>query len=544
MPATPSTPKNAALTPAQTRVRAALAEALLLLLLGFALLYTNRMFTFIDDETNILGPAAQPTSAFLSSLGALIRGHEHPPLYDLLIHVWLRLTGGAMDWLRVPSVVFFVAGLFCLSRAAGLLAGPEAATALLWLGLLWPYGFHFGRLAGWYSFVFLLISALTWACLHHSKLLLSQQSPAACRAAWIRVCVLGLALVYANYLGWALLFLLAVDDWLRHREQPGTAKRLLISAAVFIVAYTPIWPFFWNELSVGTSLHQSWTYRLENLAYNVYVLFVSESVGPWFWRLGVPAAIAGAACLLLALVGLRGSARRFLVFGTLVIVAMALTGILFPRRLFVVAPWFLLSIAAAIGVVENRYWRSAIALCLGVVAATGWFGVSNRRYYATPRFFEPWQTVAEDAAETVRNGGLVIGNNPSFLFYLTYALQVPNSDAHWQFSGVLTEGVTHPQVWEPGDWESAGRPLRPVVFWVRGMPGPEEGTLMAAAGAWLDTHCPGGTVHYLARDPSYQSKQKFAPQVDQLLWRVETHQYACEVSPPAPAGNGPGSATP
>src|SRR5579862_7301675 len=125
MPATPPSASGASLTSAQIRVRAALSEAFILLLLGFALLYTNRMFTFIDDEINMLGPAAQPTSVLLSSIGTLIRGNEHPPLFDLLLHVWLRVTGGAMDWLRVPSVVFFVAGLFCLSRAARILAGPE-----------------------------------------------------------------------------------------------------------------------------------------------------------------------------------------------------------------------------------------------------------------------------------------------------------------------------------------------------------------------------------------------------------------------------------
>lgn len=536
MSATP--PPNTALTPAQMRARMAILEVLMLVLLGFGLLYTNRMFTFIDDEVNILGPAAQPTSVFLKSLGTVIRGHEHPPLYDLLIHVWLRATGGAMDWLRVPSVLFFLAGLFCLSRAARLLGGFDAGTALLWLGVLWPYSFHFARLAAWYSFVFFLISALTWAYLRHSELVLGGQSPAVCRAAWIRVCLLGLALVYANYLGWALLFLLAVDDWLRHRAQPGTLKRLLFTAAIFIVAYAPLWPAFRYELSAGTTLHQSWTYRLANTAYNVYVLFVSESIGPWFWQLGVPAAIAAAACVLLVFFNLRGPARRFLLFGMILIVSMALAGILYPRRLFVVAPWFLLPIATAIGVVQNRYWRSGIALCLGMVAAVGWFGVSNRRYYAAPRFFEPWEAVAQGAAQTVRNGGLVVGNNPSFLFYLTYALQVPESSSGWQFSGVLTEGVTHPQVWDPGDWEAAGRPLRPAVLWVRGMPGPEQGTAIAAAGEWLDQRCPGGTFHYFDRDPSYQAKQKFAPGIDQLLWRVETHEYTCDLTSPPPATSG------
>ncbi len=551
MPVAPSVSTANAPTAAQARVRQAVGDAFLLLVLAAALLYSNPRFTFIDDETNILGPAAQPTRVFLSSLPALLRGHEHPPLYDLLLHGWLQLTGGAMVWLRLPSVVFFIAGLFCLSRAARILAGPESARALLWLGLLWPYGFHFGRLAGWYSFVFLLISALTWAYLLHSAAL--SAAPAASGAArvrvvlaarrknWTRVCLLGLALVYANYLGWALLFLLAVDDWLRHRAQPGTLKRLLLTAAIFVVAYAPLWPAFWQELSVGTSLRQSWTYRLANTAYNVYVLFVSESVGPWFWWLGVPASLATAAALLLVFFGLRGPSRRFLLFAGILVAAMALAGILYPRRLFMVAPWVLLPMAASIGAVQNKLWRSGLALSLGVVAVVGWYGFSAQRYYASPRFFEPWQSVAQDGAEAARGGAIVVGNNPSFFFYLTYALQAPDAIRPWRFSGVLTQTVRHPQVWEAGDWEAAGRPVSPLLLWVRGMPGPLEGTPIAAAGDWLDARCPGRGVEYLVRDPSYTWKQRFAPQIDQLPWRVEIRRYACAPDSPLPPT---GTATP
>jgi hypothetical protein len=524
-------PSDAALTPGQIRLRASLAEGALLLLLAFVLFNTNHFFTFIDDETNILGPAAQPTGVFLSSLGALLRGHEHPPLYDLLLHFWLRLTGGAMIWLRAPSVIFFIAGLFCLSRAARLLAGVPGSTAVVWLGVLWPYGFHFGRLAGWYSFVFLLIAALTWAYLRHAALLAENRDPAACCAAWMRVCLLGLALVYANYFGWALLLLLAVDDWIRHRARPGTTKRLLATAAVFIVAYAPLWPALWHELTVGVTFRQSWTYRLANTAYNVYVLFVSESVAPWFWWLGIPAALATAGCLLLALFGLRGPAQRFLVFASILVAAMALGGILYPRRLFMVAPWFLLAIAAGIGMIENRYWRSGMALCLGLIAAVGWYGFYTRRFYATPRFFEPWETVAQEAADTVRDGGLVIGNNRSFFFYLTYALQIPESPSGFRFSGIVTEAIKHPQVWQAEDWEQAGRPPRPNVLWILGMPGAAQGSPMATAGQWLDAHCAGRNVRYLARDSSYQAKQRFVPQIDQLLWRVEIHDYGCAAAP-------------
>ena len=517
-------------TPAQVRLRANLAEGSLLLLLAFILLNTNHLFTFIDDETLMLGPAAQSTGVFFSSLREIIAGHEHPPLFDIVLHFWLRATGGAMNWLRVPSVIFFVAGLFCLSRAARLLAGVPGSTALVWLGVLWPYGFHFGRLAGWYSFVFMLIAALTWAYLRHAELLAENGDAAACRAAWVRVCVCGLALVYANYFGWALLGLLAADDWIRHRARPGTVKRLLATAAIFVIAYAPLWSALWRELAVGTTLRQSWTQRLVNTAYNMYVLFVSESMAPWFWSFGIPAALAVAGCVLLAWMGSRGAAQRFVIFALILVVAMAGTGILYPRRLFLVAPWFLLAIAAGIGSVENRYWRSGIALCLGLVGAIGWYGFFARRYYAAPRFFEPWEAVAQDAADTVRNGGLVIGNNSSFFFYLTYALQVPDSPSGFRFSGVVTDAIKHPQVWEAEQWEKAGHPIRPNMLWVIGMPGALPGSTMAAAGLWLDAHCEGRNVRYLARDPSYEAKQRFAPGIPQILWRIEIHDYACEAA--------------
>ena len=84
MPATiPPARKPASVDP--TKVRAALAHAFMLVLLTFLLLNTNRLFTFIDDETNMLGPDAQPTSLFLGSLDGIIRGNEHPPLYDFLL---------------------------------------------------------------------------------------------------------------------------------------------------------------------------------------------------------------------------------------------------------------------------------------------------------------------------------------------------------------------------------------------------------------------------------------------------------------------------
>jgi hypothetical protein len=123
-------------------------------------------------------------------------------------------------------------------------------------------------------------------------------------------------------------------------------------------------------------------------------LFVSQSVAPWFWRLSIPATIGIVALLIFVFAGIRGLARRFLIFSLLLFVLMAFTGILQAERLLLLGPWFLLPMAMALGTIEKWQWRVPMAIALAAVAAIGWFGVLNRRYYADSRFFEPWNTVA------------------------------------------------------------------------------------------------------------------------------------------------------
>lgn len=129
--------------------------------LGIALLATNRWFTEVDDEVAIVDQAARPVRVtverFLSGVGM----HEHPPLYDLLLHGWLRLTGGNIHLLRLLPILFFVTGAWVLSVAAKRLGGSGSQFWTLVLVSLSPFGFHYGRVATWYSCGFLLVSLLT-----------------------------------------------------------------------------------------------------------------------------------------------------------------------------------------------------------------------------------------------------------------------------------------------------------------------------------------------------------------------------------------------
>ncbi len=76
-----------------------------LMLLGIALVASNSSFTIVDDETSVFRAAAQPVRTMLAMLWSGVSQHGNPPLYDILFRLWLRLTGGTSESLRVPSIL-------------------------------------------------------------------------------------------------------------------------------------------------------------------------------------------------------------------------------------------------------------------------------------------------------------------------------------------------------------------------------------------------------------------------------------------------------
>jgi 4-amino-4-deoxy-L-arabinose transferase-like glycosyltransferase len=498
-----------------------------LLALGVGLVLTNPHFTFLDDETSIVWGAAQPAARIL---GYFLHGtgfHEHPPLYDLLLHGWLRLAGEEIWSLRLPSIAFYLTGIWVLAQAAARLAGARAGRALVWIAVLWPYGFHYGRLAAWYSLCFLLVSLLTLAYL---RIL---ESPS--RGNWISLGLCSLVLVWANYFGWAILACLGADYLVRCRQDRRlTLRPWAAIAALLTISYLPLARAFWHELAAHTPSGHDWLARGLYGIYGLYTLAVSESVAPWFWWLGIPAALATAA-LLLILVATPQPGRRFLVSFAALFALMTALGILTTKRLMLIAPWLLLPAAmlaagASLSGAETRLSPrrrragTLLAVCLATVFAIGWFGVFSRRHYAAPRFLEPWPAVARQAAAQLDHGAIVLGRNPSFLFYLSYA--IASGERHGPRP---LEALPHPNVYSPEDWISAGRPLKPVMNLVIGVPvyGPSDP--LRGAEAWLDSHCRLESDNRELRDSGYAFKQRFFPQLGEPEWRVETRRYACPV---------------
>jgi hypothetical protein len=521
-----------------------LRDAAPLIMLASALFYANRWITLTDDEASFLSAATQNfTTIFAAARSSA--ANAHPPLFELLLHLWLRITGGAFDALRAPAIICFVAGLWLLSRVARQLVGEESGNALVWLGALWPFGFHAGRLAQPSTFAFFLIAAITWQyfrCIR-SRIL----------SHWIIFCILAVALLYTNDFGWAFLILLGVDYWWRvpankidrPKDLPRSArppgrqkiKEILATAAVLAMGFAPRWPSFMRELHAHLAWPHFARFLFLDAAYHFYLLFVGQSVAPWFWRFSVPAAIGILILLVFVFVGIRKEGRGFLIFSMLLFALMAFAGILQAKWLLLVGAWFLLPTAMALGTIEKWQWRVPMALAMAAVAAIGWYGTVNRRYYAGSQLLEPWSSVADDVAQALRSGSGVIGNNEAFFFYLTYALKPAQPNTSWHFTGVLPKQIQYPSVWDPKQWVDAGHPKPSSVLWIRGSSPPDELATMNDAGEWLSRECGDRITRYLARDPAYNWKQRFVPNFSGPSWLIEIRQYLCGPNgAPAPSG--------
>ena len=493
-----------------------------LVLLAIGLISSNRSVTFINDESTIVGAAADPlrtlVSGFFSGAGHL----DHPPLYDILLHLWMRGTGGNFDYLRIPSVLFFIAALLLLGRASRFLTGSKTGgSAVIWLGALWPFSFHFARLASWYSFSFFLVAGLTLAYFKYLE------APDAAR--WTVLLLFSVCLVWTNYFGLAIIACLAIDQLLRWRaKEPAlTPNALLGTAALVCVSFIPLMIAFRAEISRAANFHQGGVAILANAAFNIFSLFVSESVAPWYWWLSVPAGLAVLLCILLVAWWIPPGARRYLIYAALLIVLMALLGILQTNYLFPISAWVLLPVGVSIEAAKPRWATYGLAAALLVIGLAGWYGVYSRRYYSAPRFIEPWQEVASEASAKINGGATVIADHPSFLLYLTYFLHAPRQDGAWVFEGLLPDAVKYPQVFSPAAWLAAGHPTSGKMLLIRGDGDVAGNQPMDDAARQLDGTCGSISSRLRMRDEGYRWKERFLPQLHTPQWRIEIREYDC-----------------
>ncbi|HEV2520762.1 MAG TPA: hypothetical protein VGT24_00155 [Candidatus Acidoferrales bacterium] len=496
-----------------------------LVLLGVGLVSSNPSATILDDEAQTLSQATQQLhDLFARFFSSSQIPYSHPPLFDILLHFWLRWTGGSFAYLRIPSILLFLAGFFLLAQAARQLTGTKGGAALIWAGALWPFGFHYGRLAVAPLFAFFLVCGLTFAYQKY----LEDRSP----ARWTAMLLFCLALTWTNYFGWAIVGCLAIDLALRLRKAAFGLNLVALAGSVALlgVAFVPFLAVIPHSFRSAVNFHQGAQSTLVTAAYDVYSLFVSESVAPWYWRFTIPAGLAVAVCVVLVVWWTPRPARRLLIYSACLIVAMALSGTLNLYRLLILSPWILLPLGVAIEAEKPQWANLGLAVALMTIGGIGWYGIYSRHYYSAPRFIEPWGEVAGGAAGKIRGGAAVIADHPSFLLYLTYNLHIPDQGGLWRYEGSVTVFVHHPQVYSPSEWLASGQPAGRTIMLIRGPTETGGGAPIDQAQRQLDQSCGSISSRLMVRDQGYEWKQRFLPGMGGAMWRIEVREYDCSSS--------------
>ena len=491
------------------RARAALVLAAALL----AFILSDSRFAILDDESEFVTWARAPVSETIDDYVNGAGQPEHPPLASLLLHAWMPVGGPTKLGLRIPSIALYLAGVLILAFVARRLGGDAAFEAMAWIGALWPFGFHFGRPAEWYSLAFFLVAALTLCYLRY----LERESA----SRLVAFLLAAAALLYSSYYGWAIVACLIVDYALRH-DTRRSIRFGGATLAALIIAFLPLVPAFAESLGYGF-----WTMsegpgiaaRGAIALYGIYALFVSESVAPWIWPMSIPAAacIAASAALMWRL--LPAPHRRYPIYFAVLFGGMVVLNIASPKRLLLISGWLLLPFSVALAK-PGEPKRSVLVAALGVVAALGWAGIVWRGGYAAPHFVEPWASIAEEAAAAVKSGGVVVTNSPSLRFDMNYSLHraglVPAS--------ALPGWVRHPAVVDVSDWPAAG--VTGKVLLVSGVNIANEPEAAKAEG-WLAAHCTPREVRRLVPDSGFELKRTLFPDAGQRPYRITVTEYAC-----------------
>jgi hypothetical protein len=482
--------------------------ALPLVLLAIALAATNGCFNILDDEVLILDTARASAMETLKLFAAGVGQHEHPPLSDLVVHLWLKMVPGSVFWMRLPFIFCYVGAFTILVLLARRTAGRAAAVALAWIALLSPYGFHFGRLLGWFNLMPLLVAALSYCYVRW----LETES-----RGWLAgTMATATALLYTNYFGWMLVGLLALDAALfrkprRWKTWVESAGALLLLAVLF----APLWPSF-LRLSQHPNVQVQGS-KLAAYIFDMYALLVSESFAPWFFAVGIPVALLCAVCFALTLMGTHGLLRRFFVYFLILSALLAAVGSINTKRLPFLLGWLFLPMAVAATRSDAPRLRRVLALSLGVVFAVGWFGTFQRRYYASTHFIDDWKDAVAAAMADRAGGGQLVYDHPVGGYYLGRALDGPGSP----YKGL--DDCHDCGAEEAEAWFADGHPGVRVVA-LRGV---QYGLSQNPGDSYLERNCRLERERHYTRDTAAAIKRRLFPTQVEPEWRIAVGVYEC-----------------
>jgi len=460
-----------------------------LLALGLALgLYGLSAKSYWDDEYLSLVHAR--SLGDVRHVLSLQAGNAHPPLYFLLLRLWLAVGGEGESWTRLLSVLLGLPAVVFVFLIGKRLA--DERTGLLAAGLytIMPLMLIYDRELRMYS-LFVSLACLSLLALLRA---MEDQGP----AAWMLYALSVFLMLVTHYHGLLVLTAQGLFCLIQALRGPKPVPRLArfgCAAAGGLILFLPFLPAFIQALKTTPAMWQAEANSgLVGLAYLAFSLVLGQTVMPWQWP-----AIAGAAgaALLLAtgLASFRKAANIWILalsFGGVTFLLGPLVSHNMPRYYVFFVPVLCLALASSFWTAPRR----GIALGAILLLGASW-GASGANYYAGRDFhilggLDPSREVAEFLAARVGPDDAIIGGTQVLrLYYL------PRSGASCPIAPDLDQYLAAHGGLPPTVWLAIYHPVST-----------ERGeairrTLMEAYGYRVDDD-----TRFL-RDPHFARKQKF-----------------------------------
>jgi hypothetical protein len=341
----------------------------------------------------------------LGDLFAQLREENNPPLHFLLMHYWCKLVPLEEGWLRAPSALFGALAVVPLYRIGHALRGTRVALVASLVFLFSAYHQGFAQEVRVYALLTWLTTAAFW-------LLWRCTRPGVVQRMLLALC--SVALVYAHFMGWAVLGLLVLTVIGIPEFRPAR-KALAAALACTLVLFLPYAGIFVHRVgasaAAGTWLTSPEPEELYNMVWrwtNVPVLAVAALAlvagGLWWGGRHDPGIRMGAIWGLLPLLVVFAVSHRVPLF--------------LDRYLVFAAPGFALLLAVSMELVPWPHVRWSL-----VIGAVFVLGMALTFPYGSTSAERPSAVMRQ--VERLRNGGMVLVQPPWYLS--TLAWQVDRS---------------------------------------------------------------------------------------------------------------------
>jgi uncharacterized membrane protein len=370
---------------ARRETRMAVFEAVLLVAV-LAVAAVLRLMTLTArsiwfDEAYAVFVAKLPLGPLLAQIAST---DTHPPLYYLLLHVWIRAFGDSEAVVRALSVLFSLATVAVMYAFARRLAGAKIALLAALLLASSAFAVRTAQETRMYALFGLLALASTWALWEAVR----SEARRFWTIPWLAYAMLTAVMAYTHY--FATLVVLGHLGYLGlRRPSRRTWELWVLALASAAILFTPWLPSFIEQLVSGRgwpTFRMNWGPGLlvDLLGLLAYGGELGRTAGyftvyrdpvPWAPFILVSTAL-GAGTLAVLRIGWRHEGVRIaLTCSALPVIGALLLSVRFnvfyPRYFAFVQPYFALMIALALAALlqasRGRLTVFAVALTLGLV---------------------------------------------------------------------------------------------------------------------------------------------------------------------------------